>query len=196
MLDREWTELETSLLRKMLAENQTLAMCAIKLDRELQDIRAKARSFVVGTPARGVWTSLHQAQLEARLIVGEDRKDIAIALGVSYTTINQRCRMMPDYEDKVWPPDRLERFRRMREEGLSLNECARRLNTSKNACVGKARRAGFPFGENPVKKSTKKVEVVPSPIVELQMVRLPDMRVPQPHWLRSAFPVEELQNAG
>lgn len=58
--------------------------------------------------------------------------------------------MDEDHVTPEWPIEKIERLRALWAEGLSTGEIAKRMNTSKNAIVGKAHRIHLPARPSPI----------------------------------------------
>jgi hypothetical protein len=56
---------------------------------------------------------------------------------------------VPYNAEKVWTAEDEQRFRELREQKKTHDECAKILGRSRCGCVSKARRIGIPYSDNP-----------------------------------------------
>lgn len=93
------------------------------------------------------------AAIVQRVISGMSRRVVADELGLTRQRVSQIVIRATGAADRqpLWPEERGQRLRAMWDEGLSVNEIARRLGVSRGSVVGKVRRLDLPARPSPIR---------------------------------------------
>jgi DNA-binding transcriptional regulator LsrR (DeoR family) len=95
------------------------------------------------------------AAIVQRVTSGMSRRVVADELGLTRQRVSQIVIRATgaDHQPRhdPWPEERGQRLRAMWDEGLSVNEIARRLGVSRGSVVGKVRRLDLPARPSPIR---------------------------------------------
>jgi DNA-binding CsgD family transcriptional regulator len=95
------------------------------------------------------------AEIVKRVTSGMSRQVVADELGLTRQRVSQIVIRATgaDHQPRhdPWPEERGQRLRAMWDEGLSVNEIARRLGVSRGSVVGKVRRLDLPARPSPIR---------------------------------------------
>lgn len=93
------------------------------------------------------------AAIVQRVTSGMSRRVVADELGLTRQRVSQIVIRATGAADRqpLWPEERGQRLRAMWDEGLSVNEIARRLGVSRGSVVGKVRRLDLPARPSPIR---------------------------------------------
>ena len=93
------------------------------------------------------------AAIVQRVTSGMSRRVVADELGLTRQRVSQIVIRATGAADRqqLWPEERGQRLRAMWDEGLSVNEIARRLGVSRGSVVGKVRRLDLPSRPSPIR---------------------------------------------
>lgn len=159
---KRWKQNEIDYLRYCVQNDVKWSFCATKLGKGLTTIYKKAHELGLETKKRRVWTQEQKENLKKELQAKMSLEECANKLGRNIYEIKRQAKIfgfLPKKpRGKRWLETEDKKLKKYLLDGLSLAECAKKLNRTAGAIKMRAYYLGYPIVSNLRKWTDKEKE--------------------------------------